>query len=63
MDMRKLKRRKRRLKEPPVAVPGEQDLNAECRALLGPDEERRARERVPEDEASVEDPLNDWPKD
>jgi hypothetical protein len=63
MDMRKLKRKKRRLKEPPVPVPGEQDLNAESRALLGPDAERRARERVPEDEASVEDPLNDWPKD
>ncbi len=61
--MRKPRRKKRRLKEPPAPVPAEQDLNAECRALLAPDPEQRASERVSDDEASVEDPLDDGPED
>jgi hypothetical protein len=56
MDTRRAKR-KRRPKALPVPVHEEQDLNAASRALLGPDTQRRAGERVPEDEASVEGPL------
>lgn len=38
------------------------ELNAAARAQLGPDEERRSP-RPPHDDASVEDPLQDWPQD
>lgn len=38
------------------------ELNAAGRAQLGPDEERRSP-RPPKDDASVEDPLQDWPED
>ena len=43
---------------PPAELPS--DPKEESRALLGPDEERR-RYRPPADDASVEDPLQDWP--
>jgi hypothetical protein len=37
-------------------------LNEAGRAQLGPDEERR-RYRPREEDASVEDPLRDWPEE
>jgi hypothetical protein len=39
-----------------------EELAAEPRALLGRDEEARAV-RPPKDDASVQDPLGDWPED
>jgi len=39
-----------------------EELGAEPRALLGRDEEARAV-RPPKDDASVQDPLGDWPED
>ena len=42
---------------------GAEDLNAESRALLrGDDKPRRVRPQPAED-ASVQDPLRDWPED
>ena len=52
--------RKGRRASAPAA--GAADLNAVSRAQLGPDAERR-RVRPPSEDASVEDPLEDWPKD
>lgn len=43
----------------PAAQPG---LKAVSRAQLGPDAERRPY-RPREEDASVEDPLQDWPKE
>lgn len=39
-----------------------EELAAESRALLGRDEEARAVRR-PRDDASVQDPLADWPEE
>jgi hypothetical protein len=39
-----------------------EELGASPRALLGRDEEARAV-RAPKDDASVQDPLGDWPED
>ena len=44
------------------AAPASEDLNAASRALLGRDGNARAVRPPPED-ASVEDPLLDWPED
>jgi hypothetical protein len=38
------------------------DLNAVSRAQLGTDEEKRPYRPV-QDDASIEDPLRDWPED
>lgn len=38
------------------------ELNAASRAQLGPDEEKRPY-RPRDDEASVQDPLRDWPEE
>lgn len=43
------------------AVPAD-DLNAASRAQLGRDEGER-RYRPPPEDASIEDPLQDWPED
>jgi len=61
--MAKAKRRKARKAKKPVAgpTPGP-ELNAASRAQLGPDEEKRPY-RPEKDDASVEDPLRDWPQD
>jgi hypothetical protein len=45
-----------------AAPPPREDLRAAPRAQLGRDEEARAY-RPREDDASVEDPLGDWPED
>lgn len=41
-----------------------EELNAESRALLrGDDKQRSVRPKPGDDDASVEDPLKDWPED
>jgi len=40
-----------------------EDLNAETRALLGREDKPRRMRPEPGDQASVEDPLRDWPED
>jgi hypothetical protein len=42
---------------------GAEDLNAESRALLRGDDKPRSVRPKPGDDASVEDPLLDWPED
>jgi hypothetical protein len=57
------RRRTVRAVEPLAARAGAEDLNAESRALLrGDDKPRRVRPQPAED-ASVQDPLQDWPQD
>ena len=55
------KARKRKPKRQPQTQP-QPDLNEASRALLGANEEQRPY-RPREDDASVEDPLKDWPED
>lgn len=58
--MAKAKRRKSRKASKPRTGPPRPELNAASRAQLGND--RQARDYRPkEDDASVEDPLRDWP--
>lgn len=53
--------KKRRKKSPAPPPPRPQpELNQSSRAQLGPDAEQRPY-RPREDDASVEDPLQDWP--
>jgi len=40
-----------------------EELNAESRALLRGDDKPRSVRPKPGDDASVEDPLKDWPED
>lgn len=40
-----------------------EELNAAGRALLGREEKPRGMRPEPRDDASVEDPLLDWPED
>ena len=42
---------------------GVEHLNAESRALLGGEEKPRSMRPEPRDDASVEDPLLDWPEE
>jgi hypothetical protein len=42
---------------------GAEELNAESRALLGAEDKPRSMRPEPRDDASVEDPLRDWPED
>lgn len=55
--MKKRKKQKRRLEAPP-----QPELNEASRAQLGPDQEKRAY-RPRKSNASVEDPLEDWPEE
>jgi hypothetical protein len=57
--LRKRKKKQKPAKAEPRPRP---ELNEASRAQLGPDEEQR-RYRPREDDASVEDPLDDWPKE
>lgn len=62
--MRSKRKRQRTVRtvKPLVARVGAEDLNAESRALLrGDDQPRRVRPQPGED-ASVQDPLQDWPE-
>lgn len=52
-------RKEKRARAGSAAQPG---LKAVSRAQLGPDEERRPY-RPREEDASIEDPLQDWPKE
>jgi hypothetical protein len=59
----KAKRAKaRKAKKPRAAPPPRPELNAASRAQLGADDEKRSYRPKAED-ASVEDPLRDWPED
>ena len=61
--MVKARRRKARKANKPVAGRAPRpELNAASRAQVGPDEEKRPY-RPERDDASVEDPLRDWPQD
>jgi len=59
-ELRRTKARKPRRRVSPAPLPV--DLNAAGRAQLGPDQSERAY-RPPQDDASIEDPLHDWPED
>jgi hypothetical protein len=52
---------KKKKKRKPEAPP-QHELNEASRAQLGPDEEKRPY-RPRKSDASVEDPLEDWPDD
>jgi hypothetical protein len=56
------KARRRRARRPALRQPrpAQPDLNASSRAQLGRDPERREYRPQPDD-ASVQDPLRDWP--
>jgi hypothetical protein len=58
------KARRRRAKRPALREPGpgQPNLNAASRAQLGRDPERRPYRPQPDD-ASVQDPLRDWPEE
>jgi len=59
----KARRKRRGRRAPAVVAPGRaQDLKAESRALLGRDDEQRPM-RPAQDDASVQDPLGDWPEE
>jgi hypothetical protein len=59
---RKPKRAVRAVK-PRSEKAGAEELNAESRALLRGDDKLRSVRPKPGDDASVEDPLQDWPED
>jgi len=63
--MAMIKRRRRRrtqVKKGVESLLPANDLNAVSRAQLGRDEKRLPHRPLPDD-ASVEDPLQDWPED
>ena len=64
MKRKKSKRVKQRRSAPRVgnAAPAREDLNLASRALLRETDNPRSA-RTPPDDASVEDPLLDWPED
>jgi len=57
-----MQRTKRRAPRPESGAPVRDELNKASRALLGEDSGARAMRPAPED-ASVQDPLGDWPED
>jgi hypothetical protein len=62
MPVRKRRKaRKARRTQNPAPAPAN-DLNAVSRAQLGADEDKRAY-RPLSDDASIEDPLQDWPEE
>jgi hypothetical protein len=61
--MKRKRRRATRAAQPRSDRPGAEDLNAESRALLGRQDKPRRMRPEPRDDASVEDPLRDWPVD
>jgi hypothetical protein len=56
-----MKRKKERSKPEPRSTP-QPELNEASRAQLGRDEEKRPYRPREDDEASVQDPLRDWPE-
>lgn len=55
-------RSKRKKRKPAARTPPQPDLNEASRAQLGRDAEKRPYRPRPDD-ASIEDPLKDWPED
>jgi hypothetical protein len=55
-------RRKKKRKPPWARAPEQPELKETSRAQVGPDEEKRPY-RPRKSDASVEDPLKDWPQD
>ncbi len=56
------KKRRKAKRRRPAGSAVQPELKAVSRAQLGPDAERRAY-RPREEDASIEDPLQDWPKE
>ena len=61
--MQRKRKRAARAVKPRTERNGAEDLNAESRALLGGKDKPRSMRPEPRDDASVEDPLLDWPED
>jgi len=61
--MKRKRKRAVRAVKPRAEGNGAEDLNAESRALLRGDDKPRSVRPKPGDDASVEDPLQDWPED
>jgi hypothetical protein len=61
--MKRKRKRAVRAVQPRSERAGAEDLNAESRALLRGDDKPRSVRPKPGDDASVEDPLQDWPED
>ena len=61
LNTKRRRKAKRTKAEPRTSLPAN-ELNAWSRAQLGPEENKRAYRPLPDD-ASVEDPLQDWPED
>lgn len=58
------KKRKQPARRPSAAPAGNREyLKAAPRALVEPEDEPRRKPRQPAEDASVEDPLRDWPED
>jgi len=60
-----MRRKKRKPVRPARASPARarDDLKGAPRGLVGPEDAPRRLRRAPADDASVEDPLGDWPED
>lgn len=63
MRSKRKRRRPAGAEVPRVERAGGEELNAESRALLRGDDKPRSVRPKPGDDASVEDPLQDWPED
>ena len=63
--MRRKRRRKPAAGTGDTSAPdgGAEELNAAGRALVGREDKPRRMRPEPSDDASVEDPLRDWPED
>jgi hypothetical protein len=61
--MKRKRKRAARAVKPRSERAGAEDLNAESRALLRGDDKPRSVRPKPDEDASVEDPLQDWPED
>ena len=61
--MKRKRKRAVRAVQPRSERAGAEDLNAESRALLRGDDKPRSVRPKPGEDASVEDPLQDWPED
>jgi hypothetical protein len=57
------KKRKQPARRSAARAGNREYLKAAPRALLEPEDEPRRKPRQPAEDASVEDPLRDWPED
>lgn len=60
--MKRKRKRTARAVQPRRESSGTEDLNAASRAQLGRQDKPRRMRPEPSDDASVEDPLRDWPE-